>query len=133
MSYLRSNSDSDSKESTPKPAGKQSYCVGFPQLRFPQACVLDLFEIGTLIPLLSRFPWRHSLLATIVKFVEMEHVFHQNNTLQLKSLIFFIASLTILEVTCLSVVDFNPFHSDISIYILHTVLRTFPMALTRRL
>ena len=86
MSYLRSNSDSDSKESTPKPAGKQSYCVGFPQLRFPQACVLDLFEIGTLIPLLSRFPRRHSLLATIVKFVEMEHVFHQNNTQQLKSL-----------------------------------------------
>ena len=133
MGYLRSNSDSDNKESTPKPAGKQSYCVGFPQLRFPQACVLDLFEMETLIPLLSRFPRRHSPLATIVKFVEMEHVFHQNNTLQLKSLIFFIASLTILEVTCLSVVDFNPFHSDISIYILHTVLRTFPMALTRRL
>ena len=133
MSYLRRNSDSDSKESTPKTAGRQRYCVGFPQLRFPQACVLDLFEMGTLIPLRSRFPRRHSLLATIVKFVEMEHVFHQNNTLQLKSLIFFIASLTILEVTCLSVVDFNPFHSDISIYILHTVLRTFPMALTRRL
>ena len=86
MSYLRNNSDSDSKESTPKTAGKQSYCVGFPQLRFPQACVLDLFEMGTLIPLLSRFPRRHSLLATVVKFVEMEHVFHQNNTLQLKSL-----------------------------------------------
>ena len=86
MSYLKSNSDSDSKESTPKPAGKQSYCVGFPQLRFPQACVLDLFEMGTLIPLLSRFPRRHSPLATIVKFVEIEHVFHQNNTLQLKSL-----------------------------------------------
>ena len=86
MSYLRRNNDSDSKESTPKTAGRQSYCVGFPQLRFPQACVLDLFEIGTLIPLLSRFPRRHSLLATIVKFVEMEHVFHQNNTLQLKSL-----------------------------------------------
>lgn len=86
MSYLRRNSDSDSKESTPKTAGRQSYRVGFPQLRFPQACVLDLFEMGTLIPLLSRFPRRHSLLATIVKFVEMEHVFHQNNTLQLKSL-----------------------------------------------
>ena len=86
MSYLKSNSDFDSKESTPKPAGKQSYCVGFPQLRFPQACVLDLFEMGTLIPLRSRFPRRHSLLATIVKFVEMEYVFHQNNTLQLKSL-----------------------------------------------
>ena len=86
MGYLRSNSDSDNKESTPKPAGKQSYCVGFPQLRFPQACVLDLFEMETLIPLLSRFPRRHSPLATIVKFVEMEHVFHQNNTLQLKSL-----------------------------------------------
>lgn len=86
MSYLRRNSDSDSKESTPKTAGRQSYCVGFPQLRFPQACVLDLFEMGTLIPLRSRFPRRHSLLATIVKFVEMEHVFHQNNTLQLKSL-----------------------------------------------
>ena len=86
MSYLRRNSDSDSKESTPKTAGRQRYCVGFPQLRFPQACVLDLFEMGTLIPLRSRFPRRHSLLATIVKFVEMEHVFHQNNTLQLKSL-----------------------------------------------
>ena len=86
MSYFRRNSDSDSKESTPKTAERQSYCVGFPQLRFPQACVLDLFEMGTLIPLLSRFPRRHSLLATIVKFVEMEHVFHQNNTLQLKSL-----------------------------------------------
>ena len=86
MSYLRRNSDSDSKESTPKTAERQSYCVGFPQLRFPQACVLDLFEMGTLIPLRSRFPRRHSLLATIVKFVEMEHVFHQNNTLQLKSL-----------------------------------------------
>ena len=86
MSYLRRNSDSDSKESTPKTAGRQSYCVGFPQLRFPQACVLDLFEMGTLIPLRSRFPRRHSLLATIVNFVEMEHVFHQNNTLQLKSL-----------------------------------------------
>ena len=86
MSYLRRNSDSDSKESTPKTAERQSYCVGFPQLRFPQACVLDLFEMGTLIPLRSRFPRRHSLLATIVKFVEMEHVFHQNNTQQLKSL-----------------------------------------------